>query len=182
MNRSVTAGELSGVHCSRGEAAIGRDCGKRERSTAMAHQSPSEVGEARAALERIVDTAHHAGDVIDTIRAMFKKSDGERFALNANVLIEEVLALLHGDLPRRRIFVETLGRAICGCQKQPISNPAFVVFDWIAWSPSRGQFPTGPLWFFGLGSCGFRPCILFRAPAPRVLPRRSCDVLRPPSN
>jgi C4-dicarboxylate-specific signal transduction histidine kinase len=70
-----------------------------------------DLNEARAALQRIVDAARHAGDIVDTIRLMFKKSDGERFALNANVLIEEVLTLVRGDLERRRILVETRLRA-----------------------------------------------------------------------
>ena len=70
-----------------------------------------DLNEARAALQRIVDAARHAGDIVDTIRLMFKKSDGERFALNANALIEEVLTLLRGDLERRRILVETRLRA-----------------------------------------------------------------------
>jgi C4-dicarboxylate-specific signal transduction histidine kinase len=63
--------------------------------------------EVRAALQRMVDAAHRAGDIVDTIRLMFKKSDGERFALNANELIEEVLTLLRGDLGRQGILVET---------------------------------------------------------------------------
>lgn len=70
-----------------------------------------DLDEAREALQRIVDAAQNAGDIIDTIRLMFKKSDGERFALNANALIEEVLTVLRGDLERRRILVETRLRA-----------------------------------------------------------------------
>jgi signal transduction histidine kinase len=70
-----------------------------------------DLGQARAALERIVDAARHTGDVIDTIRSMFKKNDGERFALDANGVIEEVLALLARDFQRRRILVEPRLRA-----------------------------------------------------------------------
>jgi signal transduction histidine kinase len=107
MNRSVTAGELSASIAHEVKQPLAAISANASAALRWLTKGPSEVGEARAALERIVNAAHHAGDVIDTIRAMFKKSDGERFALNANVLIEEVLALLHGDLQRRRIFVET---------------------------------------------------------------------------
>ena len=44
---------------------------------------------------------------IPQFRSMFRKSDEERLALKPNVVIEEVLALLHGDLQRRGISVET---------------------------------------------------------------------------
>jgi C4-dicarboxylate-specific signal transduction histidine kinase len=57
-------------------------------------------------VERVVDAAHRAAHIIDTIRSMFKKSDQEKRPLAINVLIEEVLALLHGDLQRRKILVE----------------------------------------------------------------------------
>jgi C4-dicarboxylate-specific signal transduction histidine kinase len=62
-------------------------------------------------LERIVDATRRASDVIDTIRSMFRKRDGQRFALDVNVVIGRVLALLSRDLQRRRIFVETRLRA-----------------------------------------------------------------------
>jgi signal transduction histidine kinase len=66
-----------------------------------------DLDEARAALERIVHAAHHAGDVIETVRSMFKKSGQERVPVNLNGLIEEVLGLVRGDLQKRRILVKT---------------------------------------------------------------------------
>jgi C4-dicarboxylate-specific signal transduction histidine kinase len=72
----------------------------------LANTTP-DLGEARAALERMVDAARHAGEVIDAIRSMFRKSDDERLALKPNVVIEEVLALMHVDLQRRGISIET---------------------------------------------------------------------------
>jgi C4-dicarboxylate-specific signal transduction histidine kinase len=66
-----------------------------------------DLGEARAAFQRIIDAAHRAGDVIDTIRSLFKKSDDEKIALNPSRLITEVLEVLRANLERQRILVET---------------------------------------------------------------------------
>ena len=57
-------------------------------------------------MERVVGAAHHASDVIDTIRSMFKRSDQKKCALSINVLIEEVLSVLHNDFLRRKIIVQ----------------------------------------------------------------------------
>jgi C4-dicarboxylate-specific signal transduction histidine kinase len=66
-----------------------------------------DLGEAKAALERVVGEAHRASDVLGTIRSMIKKSNQKLGAVDVNILVKEVLTLLHGDLLRRRILVET---------------------------------------------------------------------------
>src|SRR5262249_44061367 len=65
------------------------------------------MGEARAALERIVGEAHRASDVIGTIRAMFKKAAADKATVDVNALIRDVLVLVGQDLESRRIAVET---------------------------------------------------------------------------
>jgi signal transduction histidine kinase len=107
MNRSTTAGELSASiahEVKQPLAAITANGGAALRWLAKA---TPDLDEARAALERIVDGARHAGEVIDTIRSMFRKSDDERLALKPDLVIEEVLALLHGDFQRRGISIQT---------------------------------------------------------------------------
>jgi C4-dicarboxylate-specific signal transduction histidine kinase len=107
VNRRVTAGELSatiGHELKQPLAAITASGSAGLRW--LAKGTPA-LDEARAALERIVDAARHACDVIDTIRSMFKASDQEKVPVNLNGLIEEVLGLVHGDLQRRRILVKT---------------------------------------------------------------------------
>jgi C4-dicarboxylate-specific signal transduction histidine kinase len=107
MNRSSTAGELSAsiAHemlqplaaiMTNGNAAL----------RWLANAAPN-LDRARASLEGVIAAARHAGNVIQTIRSMFKKGDDEKVALNPNLLIEEVLELLHVNLRRRRISVAT---------------------------------------------------------------------------
>jgi signal transduction histidine kinase len=107
MNRTATAGELSASIAHEVKQPLAAITANGSAALRWLAKATPDLSEARAALERIVDNARHAGSVIDTIRSMFKKSDGERVTLNANALIEEVLALVRRDLERRRIFVET---------------------------------------------------------------------------
>jgi C4-dicarboxylate-specific signal transduction histidine kinase len=66
-----------------------------------------DLGKARVSMERVVDAAHRASDLIDTIRSMFKRSDEKKAALGINGLIEEVLAVLDNDFVQRKIMVQS---------------------------------------------------------------------------
>jgi signal transduction histidine kinase len=70
-------------------------------------RSTPDLGEAQAALERVVNEAHRASDVLGTIRSMFKKGDEKKVPFNVNGLIDGVLSLVDGDLRRRGILVDT---------------------------------------------------------------------------
>jgi signal transduction histidine kinase len=65
------------------------------------------LDEARAALERIVRDGHRAGDVIGSIRELFRKDEHVKAPLDVNELIREVLRLVHGELRNGRISVST---------------------------------------------------------------------------
>jgi signal transduction histidine kinase len=62
-----------------------------------------EIEEARAALKKVIDDAHSAGQVIDSIRSIFKKDSHNRAFINVNDLINNVLVLVHGRLDRHHI-------------------------------------------------------------------------------
>jgi signal transduction histidine kinase len=66
-----------------------------------------DLGKAQESLEGVVGAAHHASNVIEAIRAMFKESDKEKVPFNVNGLIEEVLAFVAGDFRRRGISIDT---------------------------------------------------------------------------
>jgi PAS domain S-box-containing protein len=70
-------------------------------------RSEPDVDEVRTLLRRIVDDGHRAGAVIAGIRSMFRKDDGERKPLNVNVLIGEVLAVVHGELESHHVSLQT---------------------------------------------------------------------------
>jgi PAS domain S-box-containing protein len=72
----------------------------------LARATP-DIEEARAALKRIVNEGHRAGQVIGGIRSMFKKDGGTKAPHDVNELVREVLALVHGEVEKERVTVRT---------------------------------------------------------------------------
>jgi len=70
-------------------------------------RTPPAVGEAREALIRIVSVVNRADEVIEGIRAIFKRDKQRLVALDANKLILEVLRLLGEELQNKKITVQT---------------------------------------------------------------------------
>jgi putative pyrimidine permease RutG len=68
---------------------------------------PPELDEARTALTSIVSVVHRANEVIEGIRAVFKRDKLQLIALDVNTLILEVLRILDDELQIRQITVQT---------------------------------------------------------------------------
>ena len=66
---------------------------------------PPGLDEAMAALKHIVADGHRASQVIDSMRAMFRKDGGERAELDLNDLVRDVLALLREELDAHGVTV-----------------------------------------------------------------------------
>src|SRR5439155_706672 len=64
------------------------------------------LDKAKEAFRRIAGDGHRAGALIGTIRANFKSDLRERTSFDLNELIEEALALAHGDLQKHGILVQ----------------------------------------------------------------------------
>jgi signal transduction histidine kinase len=65
------------------------------------------LDKAMESLRRIAADGHRADDVIDSVRATFKKGARERKPLNLNELIQEALAFEDDDLRKHKISVQT---------------------------------------------------------------------------
>jgi PAS domain S-box-containing protein len=65
-----------------------------------------DLDEARTAFEQIVESGERAADIIANIRAMFRKDDQNKEALNVNDLVCDVLALVKGEIERRGIVLQ----------------------------------------------------------------------------
>lgn len=61
-------------------------------------RTPPDHDEVRAILKRIIADGHRTSEVFDSIRALFRKSDQGRRAIDINELIMEALRSLHGEL------------------------------------------------------------------------------------
>jgi signal transduction histidine kinase len=67
--------------------------------------SPPNLRKARDAVERIVRDGNRAGDVLKRVRALLKKTPLIKVPLNVNEVIQEVLALVEGELRKRSVEV-----------------------------------------------------------------------------
>ena len=76
-------------------------------SSRWLRNSPPNLDEALLALNRVVSNGHRAGDVITSLRTMFKKDARGRVSVNINDLVREVLAALDVDLRTQQVSVAT---------------------------------------------------------------------------
>jgi PAS domain S-box-containing protein len=107
MNRAATAGELSasiGHEVSKPLAAIVANANAGLR---WLEKKTPDLDEARAALKAIVSAGHRAGEVVGSVRAMFKKDGGEQSPVDVNGVIQDVLRLVRGELETQGIIVKT---------------------------------------------------------------------------
>jgi signal transduction histidine kinase len=107
LNRVATAGELSASiahEMKQPLAAMITNVGAGLRWLGAAEPN---LAETRAALQNVVKDGNRAAEVIDSVRAMFKKEQTERTQLNLNDLISSVLYLLRDELQRQHIILRT---------------------------------------------------------------------------
>jgi signal transduction histidine kinase len=70
-------------------------------------KGPPNLDEARAAFDSIISDGHRSGDVIRTIREMFKRGAQESALVDVNNLIIEVLAVARGEVQKQGVLVRT---------------------------------------------------------------------------
>jgi PAS domain S-box-containing protein len=78
-----------------------------EAALSWLRRSPPDVAEAANIVDQIISDGYRASQVITSVRTMFKKDEHAKVRLDVNKVIEEVLALLRGELNSRRVSVRT---------------------------------------------------------------------------
>ncbi|HLN00351.1 MAG TPA: PAS domain S-box protein [Bryobacteraceae bacterium] len=68
---------------------------------------PPNVAKASEAAERVIRDGKYAGEVVQRVRALFKRAAVEKIGLDLNEVIDEVLHLLRGETARRHVAVKT---------------------------------------------------------------------------
>src|SRR5204863_7474261 len=105
LSRVATLGELSGgiAHeLNQPLTAILSNAQAARQFLRNKNADPEMLGEI---LQDIILADQRAGQVIDRLRAMFKRGETHFEALNLNSLVHEVLTLAHGDLTTRGVEV-----------------------------------------------------------------------------
>jgi signal transduction histidine kinase len=108
MNRLETAGQLSASIAHEINQPVTGMVLKASAALRWLAVEKPDMERIRAILTDIVGAGEHAGDIIMGVRAMFKKDANAKAQLNLNNLINTVLALLHLDLQKEDVRVETI--------------------------------------------------------------------------
>jgi signal transduction histidine kinase len=107
MNRVATAGNLSGSithEISQPRAGIVLSASAARRLLAL--REPR-IEEARDALDQIENDGHRAGEIIASLRGMFKKETQARNLIDINELIFTVLAIVRHELQKHGVELRT---------------------------------------------------------------------------
>ena len=107
MNRRAAAGELS--------ASIAHEVnqpltGMVTRASAarrwLARKTPDDLEKVRHALDQIVVAGHRAADIVQNVRAMFKKDAPDDAPVRINRVVWAVLALVHNEIQKYQVEVQ----------------------------------------------------------------------------
>src|SRR5262245_17225112 len=107
MNRRAGAGQLS--------ASIAHEvnqplAGIAMKASAALHSLGTEtpdIDKARVALTQIEEASHRAGEIIASVRAMFKKDAPERVSIDVNQIILTVLSIVRVELEKHGVALQT---------------------------------------------------------------------------
>jgi signal transduction histidine kinase len=107
MNRIATAGELSASIAHEMKQPLAAIVTNVRAGLRWLGAAEPNLEETRVALQNVVNDGNRAAEVIDSVRAMFKKEQTGRTQVNLNNLISSVLYLLRDDLQPQHIVLRT---------------------------------------------------------------------------
>jgi signal transduction histidine kinase len=107
VNRSATAGQLSASIAHEINQPLTAIVANGYAVVRLLSNAAPNLGEAQAALKRIINDGHRASEVIGSIRAMFKKDAEARVPVDVNELIRDILALVRGQIDAQQVQLNT---------------------------------------------------------------------------
>src|SRR3712207_4304934 len=66
---------------------------------------PPDLGEARQAVQRIIDNGNRASEVIRRVRSLLRRQEPECALLDVNAVVRDTLALTRGELAEHHVTV-----------------------------------------------------------------------------
>jgi C4-dicarboxylate-specific signal transduction histidine kinase len=107
-NRAATMGQLTASIAHEVKQPISATAANAAAALRWLGARPPNVDEAREALERIVNDAMRAGDVIGRIRNLIKKAPPRRESVDINEAVREVIDLTHSEAAKYGISMEVI--------------------------------------------------------------------------
>jgi signal transduction histidine kinase len=105
MNRSAAIGEMSASIAHEIKQPLGAIVTNASAGLRWLAKETPNVEEAAQALKNIVGSGNRASQVVETVRAMFKKEVSNRMLVDVNDAIREVLALLRIELDEHEVLM-----------------------------------------------------------------------------
>ena len=107
LNRIATAGELSASIAHEVKQPLAAIVAQSSAALRwLAHTTP-DLNEARAALKKIMFAGNRASEIVDRLRAMFRKESSARTPLDINTLLANVIGLTSHEAQKHGVLVHT---------------------------------------------------------------------------
>jgi PAS domain S-box-containing protein len=107
VNRLTTMGQLTASISHEVMQPIAAAITNAQAALRLLGSQPPDVEQVRQALGRIINEGNRATDVVDRIRALFRKTPPRKDDLKINEAVLEVIALTHGEVVKHGVSVET---------------------------------------------------------------------------
>jgi len=106
-NRLATMGHLAASIAHEINQPIGAARNNAHAALRFLAADPPDLAEVSEALECVVNNTYRAGEIIDGIRVQVKKAPPRKETIALNGAIEEVIALVRGELSKNRVSIQT---------------------------------------------------------------------------
>jgi C4-dicarboxylate-specific signal transduction histidine kinase len=107
MARVMTMGELTASIAHEVNQPLSAIIASGDSCSAWLSNDPPNLDKARAATSRIIQAATQASEIVQRLRALFKKTTSITASVDMNAVIEDTISLVHHEAERNRIFLRT---------------------------------------------------------------------------
>jgi PAS domain S-box-containing protein len=107
MARVMTMGELTASIAHEVNQPLAAIVASGDSCAAWLSNDPPNLEKARAATSRTIQAATQASEIVQRLRALFKKTTSMTGSVDINTVVEDTISLVHHETQRNRIFLRT---------------------------------------------------------------------------
>jgi PAS domain S-box-containing protein len=107
VNRVMTMGELTASIAHEVNQPLASIIASGDSCTAWLANEPPNLDKARAAASRIIQAATQASEIVQRLRALFKKSTSMTLSVDVNGAIEDTISLVRHEAQRNKVVLRT---------------------------------------------------------------------------
>ncbi len=107
VNRVMTMGELTASIAHEVNQPLSAIIASGDSCSAWLSNDPPNLDKARAATSRMIQAATQASQIVQRLRALFKKTTSMTAPVDMNAVIEDTISLVHHETERNKIFLRT---------------------------------------------------------------------------